>query len=64
MNAATLRPWLLVIGTMALGLPAIAIRIISPDLPVLGETAIFGLGILAAEEEGGGGVGEDDRGTA
>ena len=48
MNAATLRPWLLVIGTMALGVPAIAIRIISPDLPVLGETAIFGLGILAA----------------
>ena len=40
--------WLLPAGAIALGLPAIILRLAEPDLPVLLETGLFGLGILSA----------------
>ena len=40
--------WLLPAGAIALGLPAIILRLAKPDLPVLLETGLFGLGILSA----------------
>ncbi len=40
--------WSPVLATLALGLPAIVVRITAPDLPVEAEALIFGLGILAA----------------
>ena len=41
-------PWAFPIATISLGLPAIALRLSGADLPVLAETALFGLGILSA----------------
>ena len=41
-------PWLPFVGTIALGIPAVAARISEPHMAVEAETVLFGIGILSA----------------